>query len=51
VGDLERFVAVLKERNYPGLDVTSEVIDGEDHLTVGAIVITHGLLWALKPRP
>lgn len=51
VGDLEAFLAALKSRNYPGLEVTSEVIAGEDHLTVGAIIITHGLLWALKPRP
>lgn len=51
VGDLERFVTALNGRGYPGLEVRSEIIDGEDHLTVGAIIITHGLLWALKPRP
>ncbi|MFT3808476.1 MAG: alpha/beta hydrolase-fold protein [Micropepsaceae bacterium] len=49
VGDLEAFVSELKGRAYPGLELTSEVIDGEDHLTVGAIIITHGLLWALRP--
>ena len=49
VGDLDAFVAALKGRGYPGLEITSEVIAGEDHLTVGPIIITHGLIWALKP--
>ena len=49
VGDLADFVAGLRRRSYPGLEVTTEVIAGEDHLTVGPVIITHGLLWALKP--
>lgn len=49
VADMALFAAALKGRDYPGLSLTTEVIEGEDHLTVGAIIITHGLLWALKP--
>ena len=49
VGDNAAFAAQLKARGYPGLKLQTEVIEGEDHMTVNAITITHGLLWALPP--
>lgn len=49
VADMALFAAALKGRGYPGLSLTTEVIEGEDHLTVGAVIITHGLIWALRP--
>lgn len=50
VGDMQRFGQALSARHYPGLSVHSEVIAGEDHLTVAPIIITRGLLRALPPR-
>ena len=47
VGDMHAMEAVLKSRHYPHLAIQSEVIAGEDHLTVAPDIITHGLLWAL----
>ncbi|MFD0727522.1 alpha/beta hydrolase [Lysobacter brunescens] len=47
VGDMTRFEQVLQSRRYPGLRIRSEILPGEDHLTVLPRTITHGLLWAL----
>jgi predicted alpha/beta superfamily hydrolase len=49
VGDMRRFEATLASRKYPGLHLGSAVFDGEDHLTVAPIIITHGLLRMLPP--
>ncbi len=43
VGDMALFEQRLKSRNYTGLTIASEVIDGEDHLTVFPTGLTHGL--------
>ena len=48
VGDMRRFEARLRSRAYPGLNVRSEVADGEDHFTVFHDVATRGLI-ALLP--
>lgn len=50
VADVATFERNLKSRNYPGLTVTSEVLEGEDHLTVFPAGLTHGLLHML-PAP
>jgi hypothetical protein len=34
VADQERFVAALRSRNYPNLDLESEVLPGEFHMSV-----------------
>lgn len=47
VGDMLRFERTLKSRGYPGLQIQSEVLPDEDHLTGLPRTITHGLLWAL----
>jgi predicted alpha/beta superfamily hydrolase len=47
VADMYAMEKILKSRRYPHLTVQSEVITGEDHLTVAPDAITHGLLWAL----
>lgn len=48
-GDMQRFGRTLASRDYPGLRIRSEVIAGEDHLTVAPVLITRGLLQALPP--
>lgn len=50
VGDTRRFEQVLKARGYPGLTITSTVIDGEDHLTVFPSGFTRGIKRALPPK-
>ncbi|MCI4566660.1 alpha/beta hydrolase-fold protein [Lysobacter sp. CFH 32150] len=50
VGDMHRFERALASRRYPHLRIASDVIDGEDHLTVAPIIITRGLLRALPPQ-
>lgn len=50
VGDTARFERVLKARNYPGLVLAAEVIEGEDHLTVFPSGFTRGIKRALPPR-
>lgn len=50
VGDTQRFEQTLKARGYPGLTVASEVIAGEDHLTVFPSGFSRGLKRALPPR-
>jgi hypothetical protein len=47
VADAREFTRVLKARKYPDLKLKSEVIAGEDHLTVNPVSYTRGLLWAL----
>jgi hypothetical protein len=47
VADTRAFAHTLASRHYPGLQVRSEVIAGEDHLTVAPTLITRGLLWTL----
>jgi hypothetical protein len=46
VADMHAMEKVLISRGYPHLTIQSEVIEGEDHLTVAPDIITHGLLWA-----
>lgn len=43
VDDNRRFEQVLKSRRYPGLEITSAEIKGEDHLTVAPIGFMRGL--------
>lgn len=50
VGDTRRFEQVLKARGYPGLTITSTVIDGEDHLSVFPSGFTRGIKRALPPK-
>ncbi|ESQ86844.1 alpha/beta hydrolase [Asticcacaulis benevestitus] len=50
VADMHAMEKTLKTRDYPHLKVQSEVIEGEDHLTVAPDIITHGLLWALGTK-
>ncbi len=45
--DMREFESLLKSRNYPGLSITSEVLDDEDHMTMGPSFITRSLLRAL----
>lgn len=47
VADMERMRRTLASRGHPGLLVTSEVAQGEDHLTVFPDVVTRGLLAVL----
>ena len=47
VADSANFAHALAAHHYPGLQLRSEVIADEDHLTVAPILITHGLLWVL----
>jgi len=44
VGDNARFAAKLKSRGYPGLQVETAVLDGEDHFTIYPAFITRALL-------
>lgn len=48
VGDNARFEGRLRSRAYPGLNLTNEVLNDEDHLTVAPRGFTKGLL-ALLP--
>lgn len=47
VADMERMRRTLASRGHPGLSITSEVAQGEDHLTVFPDVVTRGLLAVL----
>lgn len=49
VADMKELERVLKLRRYPGLRTTSEVFNGENHLTVAPRLITGGLKWVLPP--
>lgn len=50
LGDTARMAARLRSRDYPGLTLTDEVLNDEDHLTVAPRGFTHGLL-AILPAP
>ncbi|TCR67318.1 alpha/beta hydrolase-fold protein [Bosea sp. BK604] len=50
IGDLQGFEKALAGRNYPGLKLTSQIIQDEDHLTVFPAIVTRGLQWALPAR-
>lgn len=50
VKDVKAFEKQLKSHLYPGLSVHSEVIGGEDHVTVFPVIATRGLMWALPSR-
>ena len=50
IADLKEFEQALRSRNYPGLKLSSEIIPGEDHLTVFPAIVTRGLLWALPAK-
>ncbi len=43
VGDTERMAGTLRGRHYPSLQVTMEVLNDEDHLSVAPRGFTHGL--------
>lgn len=50
VADSQAFARVLASRRYPGLKLRSDVIAGEDHLTVAPALITRGLIWTLGTK-
>jgi predicted alpha/beta superfamily hydrolase len=43
ISDWERFFARLQSRNYNGLMLDSEVVNGQDHLSVPLVTLLHGL--------
>lgn len=47
VADTRRFQAVLARGRFPSLRIHSQVVPGEDHLTVAPSGATRGLLWSL----
>jgi uncharacterized protein len=47
VGDNRRFERLLRSRNYPGLTITSEVLQDEDHLSVTPRGFTKALMTLL----
>ncbi len=47
VADAQAFSRALAARHYPGLRLRTDVIAGEDHLSVAPTLITRGLLWTL----
>lgn len=50
VGDTARMAARLRSRDYPGLTLTDEVLNDEDHLTVAPRGFTHALMALLPAR-
>lgn len=50
VGDTARFEERLRSRGYPGLTLTSEVLEDEDHLTVAPRGFTKALMTVLPAR-
>lgn len=50
VGDNRLFEQRLKARKYPSLTIASDVVEGEDHLTVFPSGFTRGLKRALPPK-
>ncbi|KFC63576.1 putative esterase precursor [Bosea sp. LC85] len=50
IAELQEFEKALRSRNYPGLRLTTEIIQDEDHLTVFPAIITRGLMWALPAK-
>jgi uncharacterized protein len=52
VGDQKRFADQLRARNYEGLTVRDEVVEGGTHLTTFPIGLLRGLMWQLPgPKP
>ena len=47
VGDAQAFARALASRRYAGLKLRTDVIAGEDHLTVAPALVTRGLMWTL----
>jgi len=50
VGDVQAYAKALASHRWPGLKLHTEIVAGENHLTVAPVLITHGLEWALAPR-
>jgi predicted alpha/beta superfamily hydrolase len=50
VADMRLFEQRLKGRKYPSLTIASEIVEGEDHLSVFPSGFTRGLKRALPPR-
>jgi predicted alpha/beta superfamily hydrolase len=50
VEDNRRFEQRLRSRNYPGLTLTSNVLEGEDHMTVAPRGFTEALMALLPAR-
>lgn len=50
VADVRAFSAALASRRPNRLRMRTDVVAGEDHLTVAPILITRGLMWVLGPR-
>jgi predicted alpha/beta superfamily hydrolase len=50
VADMQAFGRALASHRYPGLRLRTDVIAGEDHLTVAPALITRGLLWTLGTK-
>ncbi|MEN9865641.1 MAG: hypothetical protein RL748_1231, partial [Pseudomonadota bacterium] len=50
VADALRFEKILQSRRYPSLQVKSEMIPNEDHLTVAPITATRGVMWAFAKK-
>jgi predicted alpha/beta superfamily hydrolase len=46
-GDMHAYAQALAAHRWPGLRVRTDVVAGENHLTVAPILITHGLEWVL----
>jgi hypothetical protein len=47
---MKRFNDVLARRRYPGLQLSVEVLQGEDHFTAFTVLVGHGLLKVLPGR-
>lgn len=50
VGDMRAMERALKSHAYPGLTVSSVVLEGEDHLTVAPVGFTRALMAVLPAR-
>lgn len=50
VGDNRALEATLRKRKYPGLALKSDVLDGEDHVSVAPRGFTQGLKYLLPAR-
>jgi predicted alpha/beta superfamily hydrolase len=50
VADAQAFARALASHRYPGLALRSDVIAGEDHLTVAPALVTRGLIWTLGTK-
>jgi predicted alpha/beta superfamily hydrolase len=47
VGDTRAFGRALASHRWPGMKVRTDVIAGENHLTVAPVLVTRGLEWVL----